>query len=203
MTESAALLPDPSPRLEAGYRAAHERIRGLPFVNPALRVEAVAFAPWEDRWLGVLVTPWCMNLVLAPRARAAWQPLAQGVEGRYTFPAGAYVFIGAADPIAGEHQICSLFSPVLQFDDHDSARLVAILAREALLDPAHASVDEPLAGSRGAGDVEGTPRHEAVAAPDPAGKGPIAQLQEQFAAPLSKRDFLRARFLGGNRDDRG
>jgi [NiFe] hydrogenase assembly HybE family chaperone len=190
MTDAAVLLPDPSPRLEAGYRAAHARMQGLPFVNEALRVEAVAFAPWQDRWLGVLVTPWCMNLVLAPHVARAWKPLAQGVEGRYEFPAGSYVFIGAHDPLAGEHQICSLFSPMLQFDDHDTARLVATLAREALFDAANAA-------------VHAVPPGAAAPAPAAAEPGPIAQLQENLEAPLSKRDFLRARFLGGDRGDRG
>ena len=190
MTDAAVLLPDPSPQLEAGYRAAHARMQGLPFVNAALRVEAVAFAPWQDRWLGVLVTPWCMNLVLAPRDGRAWKPLAQGVEGRYEFPAGSYVFIGAHDPLAGEHQICSLFSPMLQFDDHDTARLVATLAREALFDAANAAVHTVPTGAPAPAPVAAEP-------------GPIAQLQENLEAPLSKRDFLRARFLGGDRGDRG
>ena len=190
MPEPLAMLPDPSPQLESAYRAAHERMRGLGFVNPALTVEAVAFAPWQEHWLGVLVTPWCMNLVLAPRDPAAWKPLATGVERRYEFPAGAYVFIGAIDAIAGEHQICSLFSPVLQFDDHDSARLVARLARDALLDAAN--VEEH---TMPVGDLS-------PAAPPP-GPGPIAELQENLETPLSKRDFLRGRFLGGDRGDRG
>jgi [NiFe] hydrogenase assembly HybE family chaperone len=188
MPDAVALLPDPSSKLEDGYRAVHARMRGLPFVNPALSVEAVAFAPWREHWLGVLVTPWCMNLVLAPRDRRAWASLAIGGERRYAFPAGDYVFIGAGDEIVGEHQICSLFSPVQQFEDHDSARLVATLAREALLDPAHAA-------------LQPTPDGERLQ--PSAGPGPLTRIEQDLAAPLSKRDFLRARFVGGDRDDRG
>ena len=40
--------------------------------------------------------------------------------------------------LAGEYQLCSLFSPLLQFDDQETARLVAQLAREALFDAANA-----------------------------------------------------------------
>ena len=40
--------------------------------------------------------------------------------------------------MVGETLVCSLFSPVLEFDDQATARLVAELAREALFDPAHA-----------------------------------------------------------------
>ena len=61
------LLPDPSPRLVAAFAAAAKRMEGLDFVNLSLAVEAVDFAPWEGHWLGVLVTPWFMTLMLAPR----------------------------------------------------------------------------------------------------------------------------------------
>ena len=45
MTEAPPLLPDPSARLAAVFQAVAERMRGLDFVNPALEVEAVGFAP--------------------------------------------------------------------------------------------------------------------------------------------------------------
>ena len=45
-------LPDPSPRLEAAFRAVAVRMEGLAFVNPALEVAAVGFAPWASHWLG-------------------------------------------------------------------------------------------------------------------------------------------------------
>jgi [NiFe] hydrogenase assembly HybE family chaperone len=182
MTEGTTLLPDPSPRLDAAFRAAGARMAGLGFVNPALEVEAVGFAPWQGHWLGVMLTPWCMNLMLTPRDPAAWQPLAAGAKRRYGFPAGEYEFVGACDAALGEYLVCSLLSPLLEFDDHATARLVATLAREALFDPAHAEVP---------------------ATPAESGAGPIARLEANLAAPLSKREFLRGRFAGGDHDDRG
>jgi [NiFe] hydrogenase assembly HybE family chaperone len=188
MPDAATPWPDPSARLTAAFRAAAARMQGLAFVNPALEVEAVGFAPWEGHWLGVMVTPWFINLTLAPRDPAAWQSLAPGAKRRYRFPAGDYEFIGARDEAIGEHQVCSLFSPVLEFDDAATARLVALLAREALFDPAHADVPEmPVANL-------------APAPPAPGAPGPVAQLAEKLDTRLSKRDFLRGRFLGDERD---
>jgi [NiFe] hydrogenase assembly HybE family chaperone len=138
MTEAPPLLPDPSARLAVVFQAVAERMRGLDFVNPALEVEAVAFGAWEDHWLGVMVTPWFMNLALLPRDRARWQPLKIGDKRKYAFPAGVYEFIGATDPAIGDFQMCSLFSPVKEFEDQATARLVATLAREALFDAANA-----------------------------------------------------------------
>jgi [NiFe] hydrogenase assembly HybE family chaperone len=183
MTEAPALLPDPSPRLVDAFRAVAACMRGLSFVNPAIEVEAVGFAPWEAHWLGVMVTPWCMNLTLLPRDPAAWVPLPRGAKRRYAFPAGTYEFVGASDAAIGDFQVCSLFSPLLEFDDHASARLVATLARAGLLDPANAEVPEMPVADRSPGAAE---------ASRPA---PLAELRQQLQAPLSKRDFLRGRVL--------
>ena len=56
-------LPGPSrARAAFGTSPQHADARAADFVNPALAVEAVGFRPWEDHWLGVMVTPWFMNL---------------------------------------------------------------------------------------------------------------------------------------------
>jgi [NiFe] hydrogenase assembly HybE family chaperone len=175
------LLPDPSPRLNAAYRAIARRMDGLAFVNPAIDVEAVAFAPWESHWLGAMVTPWCINLMLLPRDASAWTSLPQGKKLRYVFPAGEYEFISSRDDAIGEYQMCSLISPVLELPDHATACQVAALARAALLDPANAPQPEAPKAGEGA-DLP---------------PGPLAQIREHATAPMTKRDFLRGRFLRG------
>lgn len=184
--------PDPSSRLVDAFRLVATRMEGLAFVNHALAVEAVGFAPWQGHWLGVMVTPWFMSLTLAPRAVCAWRSLKQGDKRSYRFPAGAYEFIGARDDHAGEYLMCSLFSPLLQFEDQQTARLVAQLAREALFDVKNAETCvmpvanlSPLAASH---------------ATDP---GALEKLEAQLDAPQSKRDFLRGRWAGEEHGNRG
>jgi [NiFe] hydrogenase assembly HybE family chaperone len=128
----------PAARLEAAYRAiAAERMRGLPVVNEALAVEAVGFAPWDAHWLGVLVTPWCMNLVLLPRERSKWPAARPGDKIAHRFPAGVYDFVAGREDTVGEYQACSLFSPMFEFADHAAARLTAQAALTALFDAVH------------------------------------------------------------------
>jgi len=184
------LRANPSSLLVASFRAAAVRMKGLAFVNPALEVEAVGFAPWARHWLGVLVTPWCMNLVLAPRDPAHWTSLPVGAKRRYRFPAGEFEFIGAADEAIGDYQVCSLFSPMQEFTDAPTARRVATLAREALLDAANA---EPST----------TPAQQAIPPDAVAGPGPIATFEGALAAPISRRDLLRGRLPGKDHDARG
>ncbi len=144
MTDREA-LPDPTPRLEAAFGdVLANRMRGLPFVNPAIRVEAVAFAPWKHYWLGVMLTPWAMNLMLVPREMSSWRPLAMGNKRRYAFPAGHFDFISAHDDAIGEFLICSLFSPVDAFADHETARETARLARQALFEAEETALDAQL-----------------------------------------------------------
>ena len=191
MTEALSPLPDPSALLESAFRAIHAGpMHGLAFVNPAVRVEAIAFAPWKGYWLGVMLTPWSMNLVLTPREPAVWRPLLQGGKRRYVFPAGSFDFISAQHDAIGEYLICSLFSPVLEFTDHETAQQTARLAREALFDAANAESPEETAGSAGPGH----------AAKNPA---PLAELEANLAAPISRRDLLHGRFGRGDHESRG
>ncbi len=114
-------------------------MRDVPMINTALAVEAVGFRPWNDHWLGILVTPWFMNLVLMPRVAAQWQPLAEGASRHYVFPAGVFEFIGARLPSLGDYQACSLFSPMFEFANPQGARDTAVAALDALFDEAHRS----------------------------------------------------------------
>lgn len=179
MTDAAPPLPDPSTCLESVFGAVYaERMAGLAFVNPAVRVEAVAFAPWKGYWLGVMLTPWSMNLLLAPREGDAWRPLPPGEKLRFSFPAGSFDFISAHTDGIGEYLVCSLFSPLLEFADHETARQTAALARAALFDAANAEVpEEPIGGNL-------SPR-------------PLAELQARLDTPVSRRDLLHGRLPGG------
>jgi len=125
---------DPAPRLEAAFtRIWKTRMAGLPFLNDALRVEAVGFRPWQGEWLGALVTPWFLNLVLMP-GEGEWSGLPAGGERIVTLPAGGFRFISGHDEEIGEYHACSLFSPAQGFADHETARAVAAAALDALFD---------------------------------------------------------------------
>jgi [NiFe] hydrogenase assembly HybE family chaperone len=144
-------------------------------VNPALRVQAVGFRPWGDHWLGILVTPWFMNLVLMPRITERWQALAPRESRHHVFPAGVFEFIGAHDAAVGEYQACSLFSPMFDFADAIAARSTALASLDALFD----------AATREAGDIGAGPRLTAEAAVvEP------AIVAAPAATALSKRSFL-------------
>lgn len=126
----------PVAALELAWRAAGARMAGLPVVNPALGIELHGFRPHEGGWAGVVVTPWCMNVVFVPPAAEA--PVKQGTKRPRVFPSGTLEFtVGMLEGV-GVVDSCSLFSPMGDFPDMSTARRVAKEASDALFssDPA-------------------------------------------------------------------
>jgi [NiFe] hydrogenase assembly HybE family chaperone len=179
--------PNPTAALEARFASIwREHMQDVPMVNPALRVQAVGFVPWDHHWLGVLVTPWFMNLVLLPRVQQHWHRIGERESRHHVFPAGVFEFISNQDAVLGNYQACSLFSPMFEFADHDTAVATASSALAALFD----------AGNRPASDVPAS----ATAAAATAASAAAATPPPEPKPALSKRDFL---FGSKPRADRG
>ncbi len=131
-----AYAEDPGPALEAAFRRIErERMRDMPILNRALGVRALGFRLEPQGWLGVLITPWFINLMLLPAEGARWTTLAVGQSRTLALPAGGFEFVGGFEEAIGEYQFCSLFSPVLEFADQESACAVALAALEAVRMP--------------------------------------------------------------------
>lgn len=121
-------------RLARAYREIGERaMRDLPIYNEVLGVEAVGFRRWNDTVVGIMVTPWFMNVVL-PAGDLA--PDASAPRLRLTFPAGDIEFaLSEVEPV-GRIASCSLFSPMFDFADMVAARATAAAALAELMLPA-------------------------------------------------------------------
>ncbi|AWB09040.1 [NiFe]-hydrogenase assembly, chaperone, HybE (plasmid) [Azospirillum humicireducens] len=124
-------------RLEAAFREIHTaQMRGLPIVNDALAVKAVGFRRHDERWLGALVTPWFLNLVLLPGEGDDWSGLVPGAKELIEFPSGRYEFVHANRKGVGAYKACSLFSPMFEFASMLQATETASAALVSLFDPA-------------------------------------------------------------------
>lgn len=117
---------DPSPTLVSVFHhIAQTRMAGLPICNPALEVEAIGFRRRVDgHWAGALVTPWAVNLLCLP-GNDGWPALAACAKHDWDFPSGSYEFTVAEEASLGLYHLCSLFSPALEFESHEAARLTA------------------------------------------------------------------------------
>lgn len=143
-------------KLVVAYRdRVQPRMCGLPLYNAALRVEAVGFEAFNGRLCGVLVTPWCMNLLLLPGADDDWSTLASGKTVKVTYPAGDYHFTLSVPEGIDAHLSLPLFTTVQAIADQHTACSIAIevlrrlyeaTGEQALADPVETGLDH--SGSR-------------------------------------------------------
>ena len=116
---------------------ARTRMAGVPVLHAGLRTEAIGFAPQscdegQPGVLGVLVTPWFMNLLWLPPADAP--ALAMGASRLRRLGGEVLSFMGAEE--AGcRFEACSLFSPMFEFQDQAAARAVAHAVLQELRRP--------------------------------------------------------------------
>jgi [NiFe] hydrogenase assembly HybE family chaperone len=99
-------------------------MRDLPIYNHNLKVEAVGFQPTDNGWLGVLVTPWFINVILLPEQRsAATVPLGDKVT--HELASGEHEFSVGEDDELGRYDFITLASPTLNFKSQQAAREAA------------------------------------------------------------------------------
>jgi [NiFe] hydrogenase assembly HybE family chaperone len=129
-------------------------MRDVPLVNQFLRVEAVGFRPHGDGALGVLVSPWFMNLILLPGPDDDWSGLVAGAKEIVSFPSGDYEFLHNTRETVGGYKACSLFSPMGDFRSHAQAVDVAQAVMVALFDETHRAETDRQADIRAAREAE-------------------------------------------------
>lgn len=129
-------------QLEAVFHRIHEeRMQDVPVCNPALEVKAVGFREWGDYALGVMLTPWFMNLMLLPRnsqdCEGPIEGCKEGSKQLHHFPSGSYEFIYGREEGLGAYQVCSLFSPMHEFTDQETALETARQVLDAVMEESH------------------------------------------------------------------
>lgn len=127
---------DPSEAVEAAYfRILQERMADVPILNHALSVEAVGFQRWRGHWLGIVITPWCMSLLLVPGNDRDWVSVGDNKRRLIRFSTGDFAFLGSEEAELGEYQTCPLFSPMERFSTQSEAAMTARAAILGLLAP--------------------------------------------------------------------
>ena len=140
------LIREREQQLLEAYSAVACRMRELPVYNHQLDVRVVGLHRVQEGLLGVVTTPWCMNITLLPLADTAGRM--EGTNRELVFPSGSYSFIAGQLAGIGPLETCSLFSPMDEFDDPAVAEQVARHALEELLREPAASTESPAMSRR-------------------------------------------------------
>lgn len=189
-------------------RIHQEQMKGLPLLNTRLHVETLCFQEYQGRILGILITPWLMNLVLLPGENDDWSEQELGHKEPHLFPGGSHKFmINEVDGI-GRYQTHSLYSPMREFTNQNHAQAAAESFMKVLMTATEASddaaIDEELLGRVMRG--EETPEIDVDALesvafgqdPDRVAAKPARGLSEIGVRiedkEISRRDLLRGRF---------
>ena len=178
--------------LETLYREIEvTRMDGVPILNTELSVAAIGFDRWQEYYLGVLVTPWFMNLMLLPQIADVFseENPRVGDKRKIQLPAGQVEFIVGHEDGLGFSLSCSLFSPMFEFADQAAAEETAQVALEQVLTSPDA--DEP--------DEDADMRDIwAGKLPEPEPQEEVEADEPQTAAPSepSRRDLLRGSVSG-------
>ena len=113
-------------RIDAG-------MRDIPIYNEKIAIEAIGFRPFgEGELLGVVLTPWFMNMIMLPVEPVPMEMAEIGRTVSLELPAGKRAFVVGGDEAIGLYKAHSLHSPVLNFTlpgqaQAEARRMLALL----------------------------------------------------------------------------
>lgn len=142
---------NPQTFLETHFKSVHkDEMDDLKLCNKNVHVEGIGFHLHDNHWIGIMITPWFLNLMIIPQSGQPWPELTEG-RGKdivLEFPCGNLKFAPRIDPVIGSHLCCLLASPLNDYKTHDE---VVSIAHQVLADlqriPMKA-VEEPVSLSR-------------------------------------------------------
>ncbi len=98
-----------------------EQMQDIPLLNPRLQVEALGFQEYQGRVIGIILTPWFMNLIMLPGKKDHWDELQLGDKQQHEFPSNTYTFMVNEIDGIGRCLTHSLYSPMNEFESQDHA----------------------------------------------------------------------------------
>lgn len=134
-----------------------ERILGLPIYNDKLTVEAVDFQECDGGLIGVLVTPWFMNVMLLPKDTTPYHHQELGEKVKYQLQSGEHEFVIGEDEEVGRYLFRTITSPTHCYKKQMAAVNAGNKALNALLTPTEQEQEKP-ANTQQVQKVEFTPK---------------------------------------------
>ncbi|MFC3396176.1 hydrogenase-2 assembly chaperone [Brenneria rubrifaciens] len=109
-------------------RIADEKMRSLPFFHEDIPVRACGFTLFEQQWVGCLLTPWMMSLLVLPGPGQVWPIRTPAGRQGLALPCGNVTFI-VGEMSGRQYLSCSLMSPI---DRHLRGEQAVLLAEQSV-----------------------------------------------------------------------
>ena len=174
------------------FREADVVMRELRLYNAEVAIEAIDFRAFgEDALIGVVLTPWFMNLVLLPVAPEPMRMAEIGRPVEVALPVGKRTFVIGGNDVVGLYRAHSLHSPVLTFTLPGQAQAEARRQLALLMTP---PAQERAANQNGIGRHRSPPA--AVRTRGPSAIRPTAVIASTWvdAAPGMRQAGIEAEF---------
>ena len=175
-----------------------ERMADVPIINDKIEVKAIAFQRWQTSYIGVMITPWFMNLIMLPGETENWDDKRELSSSTYTFPSGNYEFLTGFEPDIGKYQMCSLFSPMFEFAENNAAIETAEAVITELM-----NTDNIEKADIKTQQIEDIWNGIEEKTPDPDKQNSVEAtptLQQKMDKPISRRKLLRGALLLDNEE---
>lgn len=125
---------NPSSVLEAHFHQLWAaRGQDFPAINPKLAIKAIGFARVHGDWMGVMVTPWFVHLILLAGGGTLWGDIPLGQRRYLDLPGATLPFTAAEAFGIGAYQYSPLLAQVSEAEDMAAAQRVADDALQAIL----------------------------------------------------------------------
>ena len=193
-----------SRQIEQTFNKIHiENMQGIPILNPAIEVQALGFQEIEGRVLGIIITPWLMNVVILPKDDEDWGHMQLGDKRPHEFASRTYKFMLNEIDGIGLCQTHSLYSPMREFRCHEQAIAAAQAFLDGLLEEHELSedeqVDEELLGKVMRGEATPEIDLNEFAGIEPAeadlkARNDRDELKVEDARKITRRNMLRGNF---------
>nr|WP_278989005.1 hydrogenase-2 assembly chaperone [Plesiomonas shigelloides] len=136
-TNPAALLEQTFSEIAQG------EMQTLPFFRAQVPVRALGFQCYEGQWVGVMLTPWMLSILVLPGLDQVWDSRPQGERLGLRLPFGNAVFHVCEIEAIGQYLSCSLMSPLDPAMSAEQAlQLATDVSRQVLAIPV-TDVDAP------------------------------------------------------------
>lgn len=105
---------NPSTVVEQAFKkiAQTQDMMELPFYHKGIQTKTFSFQEFEEQWIGVLLTPWLLSVVIFPGANQVWPQREIGDKLGLSFPRGDVTFVVSEIEGLGQYLSCSLMSPL-------------------------------------------------------------------------------------------
>jgi [NiFe] hydrogenase assembly HybE family chaperone len=142
----AGYATNPKALVEQTYQAIMDNdMIDMPFCDKNVPIYAAPFVVYEDQWLGVLLTPWTLSILLFPGFEQHWPQRKIGDKLAIEINAQHYTFMVNEQPQLGQYLACSLMSPVVGISNADGGKtLVKDLMNKLNEIPLHVQEDVDL-----------------------------------------------------------